>query len=50
MLNELENQSHMIEKLIKEKEKQNKEIYLLKQELLVHKKVEKLINFFLIWM
>ena len=45
MLNELENQSHMIEKLIKEKEKQNKEIYLLKQELLVHKKVEKLINY-----
>ena len=45
MLNELENQSHMIENLIKEKERQNKEIYLLKQELLVHQKVEKLINY-----
>ena len=45
MLNELENQSHLIEQLIKEKEQQNKEIYLLKQELLVHKKVEKLINY-----
>ena len=45
MLNELENQSHLIEQLIKEKEQQNKEIYLLKQELFVHKKVEKLINY-----
>ena len=45
MLNELENQSYLIEQLIKEKEQQNKEIYLLKQELLVHKKVEKLINY-----
>ena len=44
MLNELENQSHMIEELIKEKERQNKEIYLLKQELIVHKKIEKIIK------
>ena len=44
MLNELENQSHMIEKLIKEKEEQNKEIFLLKQELIVHKKVEEMIK------
>ena len=44
MLNELETQSHMIEKLIKEKEEQNKEIFLLKQELIVHKKVEEMIK------
>ena len=44
MLNELENQSRLIEDLIKEKEKQKKEITLLKQELLIHKKVEEMIN------
>ena len=44
MLNELEDQSRLIEELIKEKEKQKKEISLLKQELLVHKKVEEMIN------
>ena len=42
MLNELENQSHLIEELIKEKERQSKEIYLLKQELIFHKKVEEM--------
>ena len=42
MLNELENQSHLIEELIKEKERQSKEIYLLKQELILHKKVEEM--------
>ena len=44
MLNELEDQSRLIEELIKEKEKQKNEISLLKQELLVHKKVEEMIN------
>ena len=44
MLNELENQSHQIEELLKEKEKQNKEIYILKEELKVHKKVEEIIR------
>ena len=44
MLNELENQSHTIEELLKEKEKQNKEIFLLKQELMIHKKVEEMIK------
>jgi ElaB/YqjD/DUF883 family membrane-anchored ribosome-binding protein len=44
MLNELENQSRLIEDLIKEKEKQKREITLLKQELLIHKKVEEMIN------
>ena len=33
MLNELENQSHQIEELLKEREKLNKEIYVLKEEL-----------------
>ena len=40
MLNELENQSHQIEELLKDNDKKDKEIYLLKQELIVHKKVE----------
>ena len=44
MLNELENQSRLIENLIKEKEKQHQEIYLLKQELAVHQKVEEMIK------
>ena len=44
MLNELYNQSRLIEELIKEKEQQSKEIYLLKQELIVHRKVEKIIK------
>ena len=44
MLNELENQSHQIEELLKENDKKDKEIYLLKQELIVHKKVEELIK------
>ena len=44
MLNELENQSHQIEELLKEREKQNKEIYILKEELKVHKKVEEIIR------
>ena len=44
MMNELENQSRLIENLIKEKEKQHQEIYLLKQELAVHQKVEEMIK------
>lgn len=44
MLNELESQSHQIEDLLKEKERQSKEIYMLKQELIVHKKVEEIIK------
>jgi len=44
MLNELENQSHQIEELLKDNDKKDKEIYLLKQELIVHKKVEELIK------
>ena len=44
MLNQLENQSHSIEELLKEKERQNKEIFLLKQELMIHKKVEEMIK------
>ena len=44
MLNELENQSHQIEELIKEREKKNKEIYILKEELKFHKKVEGIIK------
>ena len=44
MLNELENQSHQIQDLLKENEKKDKEIYLLKQEIIVHKKVEELIK------
>ena len=44
MLNELENQSLQIEKLLKEKEKQSKEIYFLKEELKIHKKVEGIIK------
>ena len=44
MLNELENQSHQIEQLLKERETQNKEIYILKEELKVHKKVEEIIR------
>ena len=44
MLNQLENQSHTIEELLKEKERQNKEIFLLKQELMIHKKVEEMIK------
>ena len=44
MLNELESQSRLIEDLIKEKEKQTREIYLLKQELIVHRKVEEMIK------
>ena len=44
MLNELENQSHQIEELLKERESQKKEIYMLKQELKVHKKVEQIIE------
>ena len=44
MLNELESQSHQIEELLKEREKQNKEIYILKQELKIHKKVEEIIK------
>ena len=44
MLNQLENQNHSIEELLKEKERQNKEIFLLKQELMIHKKVEEMIK------
>ena len=44
MLNELENQSHQIEELLKEREKLNKEMYVLKQELKIHKKVEEIIE------
>ena len=44
MLNELENQSHQIEELLKEREKLNKELYVLKQELNIHKKVEEIIK------
>ena len=44
MLNELESQSRLIEDLLKEKEKQTREIYLLKQEVIVHRKVEEMIK------
>ena len=44
MLNELENQSHQIEELLKERERLNKEIYILKEELKIHKKVEGIIK------
>ena len=44
MLNELENQSLQIEELLKEREKLNKEVYMMKQELKVHKKVEEIIK------
>ena len=44
MLNELENQSLQIEELLKERERLNKEVYMMKQELKVHKKVEEIIK------
>lgn len=44
MLNELENQSLQIEELLKERENYKKEIYVLNQELKIHKKVEEIIK------
>ena len=44
MLNELASQSSLIEELLKEKEKQKKEIYFLREELKTHKKVEGIIK------
>ena len=44
MLNELESQSHQVEELLKERERQNKEIYALKEELKIHKRVEEIIK------
>mgnify|MGYP006873063494 CR=1 FL=1 len=44
MLNELESQSLQIEELLKIKEKQERKIYILEQEVETHKKVEQLIS------
>ena len=44
MLNELETQSLQIEELLKLKEKQEKRIYILEQEIETHKKVEQMIS------
>ena len=44
MLNELENQSLQIQELLKLKEKQERQIYLLKQEIETHKAVELIIG------
>ena len=44
MLNELETQSLQIEELLKLKEKQEKKIFLLEQEIETHKKVEQMIS------
>ena len=44
ILNELENQSKQIIELIKEKEKQDKKIYALTEEIIVHHSVEKILK------